>query len=66
VSKSTELAGAEPQIFVSDLAASFEYYAKMLGFTVAFSYGEPPFYGQIVRDPDGNLILFAGVAAWRH
>jgi catechol 2,3-dioxygenase-like lactoylglutathione lyase family enzyme len=44
------LSGAEPQIFVSDLGASFEFYVKMLGFTVAFSDGEPPFYGQVFRD----------------
>jgi catechol 2,3-dioxygenase-like lactoylglutathione lyase family enzyme len=44
------LVAAEPQLFVSDLAASYEYYTKKLGFTVAFSYGEPPFYGQVFRD----------------
>jgi catechol 2,3-dioxygenase-like lactoylglutathione lyase family enzyme len=47
--KSTLLA-AEPQLFVLDIAASCEFYTKKLGFAVAFSYGEPPFYGQVVRD----------------
>jgi len=44
------LLAAEPQLFVSDVAASCEYYTKTLGFAVAFTYGEPPFYGQVVRD----------------
>jgi catechol 2,3-dioxygenase-like lactoylglutathione lyase family enzyme len=47
--KSTLLA-AEPQLFVSDIAASCEFYTKKLGFAVAFSYGEPPFYAQVSRD----------------
>jgi catechol 2,3-dioxygenase-like lactoylglutathione lyase family enzyme len=48
-SKATLLA-AEPQLFVSDIGASCEFYTKKLGFAVAFSYGEPPFYGQVFRD----------------
>jgi catechol 2,3-dioxygenase-like lactoylglutathione lyase family enzyme len=47
--KST-LVAAEPQLFVLDLAASCEFYTKKLGFAVAFTYGEPPFYGQVFRD----------------
>jgi catechol 2,3-dioxygenase-like lactoylglutathione lyase family enzyme len=49
LSKPTLLA-AEPQLFVADVAASCEFYTKKLGFTVAFTYGEPPFYGQVFRD----------------
>ena len=41
---------AEPQLYVADIAASFDFYTKKLGFTVAFAYGDPPFYGQVVRD----------------
>jgi catechol 2,3-dioxygenase-like lactoylglutathione lyase family enzyme len=48
-SKPTLLA-AEPQLFVADIAASCEFYTKKLGFKVAFTYGEPPFYGQVFRD----------------
>jgi catechol 2,3-dioxygenase-like lactoylglutathione lyase family enzyme len=44
------LLAAEPQLFVSDIGASCEFYTKKLGFTVAFTYGEPPFYGQVFRD----------------
>lgn len=105
------LPAAEPQLFVADIKAFCEYYVSKLGFAVAFTYGEPPFYGQgdarrraaqspvrrragvrgrhprarafavgvdfhqtlkqepwgartfIVRNPDGNLLLFAGPAA---
>ena len=44
------LAAAEPQLYVRDLVASTEFYSRKLGFSVAFAYGEPPFYGQVVRD----------------
>jgi catechol 2,3-dioxygenase-like lactoylglutathione lyase family enzyme len=44
------LVGVEPQLFVSSLDASFAYYTEKLGFDVAFSYGDPPFYGQVARD----------------
>jgi catechol 2,3-dioxygenase-like lactoylglutathione lyase family enzyme len=44
------LLAAEPQLFVTDIAASLEFYTRKLGFSVAFSYGEPPFYGQVFRD----------------
>src|SRR5579862_6989706 len=44
------LVAAEPQLFVRDIVASLEFYVRKLGFDVAFSYGEPPFYGQVVRD----------------
>jgi catechol 2,3-dioxygenase-like lactoylglutathione lyase family enzyme len=44
------LLSAEPQLFVADIVASCEFYTKKLGFSVAFSYGEPPFYGQVFRD----------------
>ena len=49
VSKPTLLA-AEPQLFVSDVEASCEFYTRKLGFAVAFKYGDPPFYGQVFRD----------------
>ncbi len=49
LSKPTLLA-AEPQLFVADIAASTEFYSTKLGFAVAFTYGEPPFYGQVFRD----------------
>jgi catechol 2,3-dioxygenase-like lactoylglutathione lyase family enzyme len=41
---------AEPMIFVTDIKASCDFYREKLGFAVAFTYGEPPFYGQVQRD----------------
>jgi len=46
----TTLLTAEPQLFVRDVAVAAEFYTRKLGFSVAFSYGEPPFYGQVFRD----------------
>lgn len=47
---------AEPQLFVSDMDRARQFYVQKLGFEVAFSYGEPPFYAQLVRD-GGRLNL---------
>jgi catechol 2,3-dioxygenase-like lactoylglutathione lyase family enzyme len=44
------LLAAEPQLFTADIDASCEFYTKKLGFKIAFTYGEPPFYGQVCRD----------------
>ena len=44
------LDAAEPQLYVRDVVASSDFYSRMLGFSVAFTYGEPPFYGQVFRD----------------
>jgi len=44
------LLGATPQLFVADLPVSCEFFAKTLGFAIDFTYGDPPFYGQVTRD----------------
>ena len=44
------LVTAEPQLFTTDIAAAIDFYVQKLGFAVAFSFGEPAFYGQVVRD----------------
>jgi catechol 2,3-dioxygenase-like lactoylglutathione lyase family enzyme len=44
------LVAAEPQLYVRDIVAACDFYSRMLGFSVAFTYGEPPFYGQVFRD----------------
>jgi catechol 2,3-dioxygenase-like lactoylglutathione lyase family enzyme len=41
---------AEPQLYVRDIVVSAEFYSRRLGFSVAFTYGEPPFYCQLFRD----------------
>ena len=38
------------QLFVADVVASCDYYRAKLGFAVDYVYGDPPFYGQVVRD----------------
>lgn len=47
---SITLLAAEPQLFVADIKASCDFYTGKLGFRIAFTYGEPPFYAQVVRD----------------
>jgi catechol 2,3-dioxygenase-like lactoylglutathione lyase family enzyme len=37
-------------LFTADIAAARDFYVGKLGFTVAFLHGDPPFYGQMVRD----------------
>lgn len=44
------LNATEAQLFVADIKASCNFYIEKLGFTVAFSYGDPPFYAQVIRD----------------
>jgi catechol 2,3-dioxygenase-like lactoylglutathione lyase family enzyme len=45
-----ELTQVEAQLFVADIEASCAFFTSKLGFEVAFTYGEPPFYGQVKRD----------------
>jgi catechol 2,3-dioxygenase-like lactoylglutathione lyase family enzyme len=44
------ISAAEPQLFVADIAASCRFFTDKLGFAIAFTYGSPPFYAQVVRD----------------
>jgi len=44
------LTAIEPQLFVADIKRSCDFYTAKLGFTIAFTYGDPPFYAQVVRD----------------
>ena len=44
------LSSTEAQLFVADIKTSCDFYTNKLGFTVAFVYGDPPFYGQVTRD----------------
>ena len=44
------LTGAEPQLFVTDIQASCDFFTKKLGFAVNFVHGDPPFYAQVFRD----------------
>jgi catechol 2,3-dioxygenase-like lactoylglutathione lyase family enzyme len=44
------LTSIEAQLFVANIQSSCDFYTGKLGFAVAFVYGDPPFYGQVVRD----------------
>ncbi|WP_404335738.1 bleomycin resistance protein [Sphingomonas sp. MMS12-HWE2-04] len=44
-----KILSAEPQLFVTDLDAALAFYRDGLGFTLAFTYGAPPFYAQVAR-----------------
>jgi uncharacterized glyoxalase superfamily protein PhnB len=48
-SKAT-LVCAEPQLFVTDIKRSCEFFQQKLGFSLVFSYGDPPYYAQVRRD----------------
>ena len=48
-SKAT-IVGAEPQLFVADIKRSCEFFCEKLGFSLVFSYGNPPYYAQVARD----------------
>jgi catechol 2,3-dioxygenase-like lactoylglutathione lyase family enzyme len=40
----------EAQLFVTNLKGSCDFYTNKLGFAVEFIYGDPPYYGQVIRD----------------
>lgn len=44
------LTSVAPQLFVADIKVSCEFFTAKLGFVVDFTYGDPPFYGQVSRD----------------
>jgi len=48
-SKAT-IVGAEPQLLVADIKRSCEFFCEKLGFSLVFSYGNPPYYAQVRRD----------------
>jgi len=45
-----QLTQVEAQLFVADIKASCAFFTSKLGFEVVFTYGEPPFYGQVKRE----------------
>jgi catechol 2,3-dioxygenase-like lactoylglutathione lyase family enzyme len=44
------ISSAEPQLFVSDVKASCDFFTNKLGFGVTFVHGTPPSYAQVRRD----------------
>lgn len=50
ISTKAVIAAAEPQLFVADITSSCDFFTGRLGFAIAYTYGEPPFYAQMMRD----------------
>jgi catechol 2,3-dioxygenase-like lactoylglutathione lyase family enzyme len=50
ISTKPKLVAAEPQLFVADITASCAFFESKLGFSIVFTYGEPPYYAQVKRD----------------
>lgn len=48
-----EIVGVHPQIFVTDLDRAVAFYRDRLGFSVAYLYGDPAYYGLVVRGAAG-------------
>src|ERR1051326_5565390 len=46
------ITAAEPQLLVADVRASCDFFSQKLGFKIAFVYGDPPFYGQVMRSEE--------------
>ena len=49
VTATPTLNAAEPELFVADFETARAFFTEKLGFEVVFTYGEPPFYGQVRR-----------------
>lgn len=50
VSPKAVITSVAPELFVTDIKASCDFFTGKLGFSVVFVYGEPPFYGRVKRD----------------
>ena len=44
------LSSISAQLFVANIRISCDFYTNKLGFAVEFVYGDPPYYGQVIRD----------------
>jgi len=44
------LSAIAAQLFVADIKASCDFFTQKLGFTIVFTWGEPPFCAQVRRD----------------
>ncbi len=52
------LCEAYPQLFVSDVTRTANFYKENLGFEIQYLYGKPPFYGMVKRDNIGLNIRY--------
>jgi uncharacterized glyoxalase superfamily protein PhnB len=47
--ETSTILASEPQLFVTDMTRALAFYHDKLGFEIALSYGEPPFWAQVAR-----------------
>jgi catechol 2,3-dioxygenase-like lactoylglutathione lyase family enzyme len=47
---SPRFSSVEAMLYVTDMQRAAAFYTAKLGFTVAFMYGEPAYFGMVVRD----------------
>jgi catechol 2,3-dioxygenase-like lactoylglutathione lyase family enzyme len=50
VTDESQLEGVVPILSVADLQASIEYYSSVLGFDVAWQWGDPPYLASMCKD----------------
>jgi uncharacterized glyoxalase superfamily protein PhnB len=44
------LTSISAHLFVANIKNTCDFYTNKLGFAVEFIYGDPPYYGQVIRD----------------
>jgi catechol 2,3-dioxygenase-like lactoylglutathione lyase family enzyme len=59
-----EILGAHPQVFVTDMERAVEFYRDRMGFSVEYLYGEPPYYGLVVRGAAGLNLRHVDQSPW--
>ena len=52
-------------VFVTDFDRSLAFYRDALGFDVAYTYGEPAFWGELTRDGARLNLRFVDESPWR-
>jgi catechol 2,3-dioxygenase-like lactoylglutathione lyase family enzyme len=53
-----------PQVFVRDIERSSRWYRDVLGFTVIFTYGSPPFYAEVRRGDAALNLRYTDQSPW--
>jgi len=56
----TVLSGTEAVLYVADIHASCAFFTSKLGFAIDFLYGDPPYYGLVVRDRARLCLRYVG------
>ena len=54
-----------PAVFVTDFERALRFYRDRLGFEIAYTYGEPPFWGEVGRDDVAFNLRHTDESPWR-